>query len=172
MKTIINLLDSFTDFTGRSISWLTLVMVVVTTIVVIGGKLFDWKLIGLQEFITYMHAAVFMLAAAWTLQRNGHVRVDIFYRRFSPQTRAWIDALGSLLFTLPVMIFIGLGSCDFVYESWRIKEGSTDAGGLPLVYLLKTLLPLMAFGVCLQALAEIARNTLFLMTADNNKNPS
>lgn len=163
MKTIINCLDKFTDFTGRSVAWLTLVMVLVTAIVVICRKLFDWKLVGLQESITYMHAVVFMLAAAWTLQRGGHVRVDIFYRRYSPKTQAWIDALGGLLFTLPFMLFIGIGSWDFVCESWRIKESSTDSGGLPLIYLLKSLLPLMAFGVCVQALADVLRNTLFLM---------
>lgn len=138
-------------------------MVLAASVVVLLRKVFDIGLIGLQESVTYMHAIVFMLAAAWALQRGAHVRVDIFYRRFSQSTQAWIDILGSLFFTLPLMIFIGIGSWDFVGESWRIQEGSTDSGGLAFVFLLKSLLPLMAFTVCLQALADIARNLCFLM---------
>lgn len=163
MKKIINFLETITRIIGTTSAWLTLAMVLAASVVVLLRKVFDIGLIGLQESVTYMHAIVFMLAAAWALQRGAHVRVDIFYRRFSQSTQAWIDILGSLFFTLPLMIFIGIGSWDFVGESWRIQEGSTDSGGLAFVFLLKSLLPLMAFTVCLQALADIARNLCFLM---------
>jgi TRAP-type mannitol/chloroaromatic compound transport system permease small subunit len=110
-----------------------------------------------------MHAMVFMLGAAYALKTGDHVRVDIFYRTFSARKRAWVEVLGSLLFTLPLMGFIGWGSVDFVRESWRIGEGSTDSGGLGGVYLLKGLLPVMAVSVSLQAIAELLRNLLVLM---------
>ncbi len=168
MKKIIQFLETITRITGTTSAWLTLVMVLAASIVVILRKVFDIGLIGLQESVTYMHAIVFMLAAGWALQRGAHVRVDIFYRRFSKSTQAWIDTLGSLFFTLPVMIFIGIGSWDFVCESWRIHEGSTDSGGLAFVFVLKSLLPLMAFTVCLQGLADIARNLCFLMNLAPN----
>jgi TRAP-type mannitol/chloroaromatic compound transport system permease small subunit len=138
-------------------------MVLVTSWVVLMRHVFDIGSIALQESVTYMHAAVFMLGSAYTLKRGGHVRVDIFYRRFSARTRAWVDALGSLVFTLPLMVFIGIGSWDFVMDSWAIKEGSTDSGGLDWVYGLKALLPLMALSVGLQVLAELLRNLLVLM---------
>jgi TRAP-type mannitol/chloroaromatic compound transport system permease small subunit len=163
MKKIINFLESITRITGTTSAWLTLIMVLAASVVVILRKAFDIGLIGLQEAVTYKHAIVFMSAAAWALQRGAHVRVDIFYRRFSKSTQAWVDIIGSLFFTLPLMIFIGIGSWDFVRESWRIQEGSTDSGGLAFVFILKSLLPLMAFTVCLQALADIARNVCFLM---------
>lgn len=159
----IRLLDSLTQITGTTTAWLTGIMVVVTAIVVGLRHLFGIGSVALQESVTYMHAAVFMLGAAYTLKQDGHVRVDILHKKMSPHARAWVEVLGSLLFTLPVMLFIGWGSLDFVRESWRIGEGSTDSGGIGGVYLLKTLLPVMALSVSLQAIAELLRNLLVLM---------
>lgn len=159
----IRLLDSIAEFTGTTTAWLTGIMVIVTAIVVGLRHGFDIGSIGLQESVTYMHAAVFMLGAAYTLKNDGHVRVDILHKKMSPRARAWVEVLGSLLFTLPVMIFIGWGSLEFVQESWRINEGSTDSGGIGGVYLLKTLLPVMAVSVGLQAIAELVRSLLVLM---------
>ena len=160
---IIRALDYIAEITGTTTAWLTAVMVIIACIVVGLRHLFDIGSIALQESVTYMHAAVFMLGTAFTLKRGGHVRVDIFYRRIQPRTRAWVDALGSLLFTLPLMVFIGVGSVEFVCESWRISEDSQDSGGVGGVYLLKTLLPVMAISVSLQAIAELLRNLLVLM---------
>lgn len=156
-------LDCIAEITGATTAWLTLIMVIVACIVVGLRHLLDIGSIALQESVTYMHAAVFMLGTAFTLKRGGHVRVDIIYRRYHPRTRAWVDALGSLLFTLPLMIFIGIGSLDFVHESWRIREGSANSSGLGATYVLKALLPLMALSVSLQAVAELLRNLWVLM---------
>lgn len=160
---IVRALDYIAEVTGTTTAWLTAIMVIIACIVVGLRHLFDIGSIALQESVTYMHAAVFMLGTAFTLKRGGHVRVDILYRRYQPRTRAWVDALGSLLFTLPLMLFIGFGSVEFVCESWRIGEGSQDSGGIGGVYLLKTLLPVMAISVSLQAIAELLRNLLVLM---------
>lgn len=156
-------LDAFAEFIGKSTAWLTLAMVLITAWVVFTRHVFGAGSIALQESVTYMHATVFMLGAAYTLKQGGHVRVDIFYRRYSPFGRAWVEVLGSLLLTLPLMIFIALGSWDFVAESWRIKETSTDSGGLAWVYCLKALVPLMAISIGLQALSELLRNLFLLM---------
>lgn len=166
MKKIINLLDKITHITGTCISWLTITMILAVCLVVF-SRLLGVELIKLNESITYMHAAVFMLAIGWTLQRDGHVRVDIFYRQHSETTRAWIDMLGTLLFTIPFMLFVGIGSWDFVSESWRIQEGSNDTGGLELVFLLKSLIPLMALSVVLQSLVIVTAKLIFLMTSHN-----
>lgn len=160
---LVRLLDGITLFIGRSIAWLTVMMVVATCVVVILRRGFDIGSIALQESVTYMHAAVFLLAAGYTLKRDGHVRVDILYRRFSMRRRAWIDSLGCLIFLLPVAIFTGFISREFVASSWAIREGSTDSGGLGAVYLLKSLIPLMAITLSLQACAELLRNLLLLM---------
>src|SRR5690606_10540191 len=97
---LISLLDFIAEFTGITTAWLTGIMVVITAIVVGLRHLFDIGSIGLQESVTYMHAAVFMLGAAYTLKRDGHVRVDILHKKMSVKMRAWIEVLGSLLFTL------------------------------------------------------------------------
>lgn len=162
-SSLIRWLDAIAEFTGTTTAWLTALMVIIACIVVGLRHLFDIGSIALQESVTYMHAAVFMLGAAYTLKNDGHVRVDIVHKKMSPQTRAWVEVLGSLLFTLPLMIFIGWGSWEFVQESWRINEGSTDSGGMGGVYVLKSLLPLMALSVSLQAIAELLRNLLVLM---------
>lgn len=160
---LIRLLDAVAEYTGATTAWLTLVMVVIASLVVGLRHFLGIGSVALQESVTYMHAAVFMLGTAFTLKRGGHVRVDIFYRRFTPRARAWVDALGSLLFTLPLMIFIGFGSCEFVMSSWDIREGSANSSGLGGTYILKALLPVMALSVSLQAFAELLRNLCILM---------
>lgn len=159
----IRCLDFIAEYTGTTTAWLTGIMVLIACLVVTLRHVFDIGSVALQESVTYMHALVFMLGAAYALKTGDHVRVDIFYRAFSVRARAWVDALGSLLFTLPLMIFIGWSSWEFVRESWRIGEASTDSGGLEGVYLLKSLLPLMALSVSLQATAELLRSLLVLM---------
>lgn len=161
----IRALDTLAEFTGNTTAWLTAAMVVIACVVVTLRHVFGIGAVALQESITFFHSMVFMLGAAYALKHGEHVRVDIFYHRFSLRGRAWVNALGSLLFTLPLMIFIGWGSLDFVRESWRINEGSTDSGGLGGVYLLKSLLLVMAVSVSLQALAELLRALVVLMNA-------
>ena len=132
MEKIAGRLDGFAELTGRLVSWLTLAMVLVTLGVVILRYAFDIGSIALQESITYMHAVVFMLGAAYTLKHDGHVRVDIFYRQRTPRVRAWIDLLGTLLLLMPVCALIFFSSLDYVTSSWVIQEGSRQAGGFPL----------------------------------------
>ena len=105
----------------------------------------------------YLHAFVLLAAAATTLASDEHVRVDIFYRNWSPQRRAWVDILGHLLFSLPLMLFILWVSWDYVAQSWARGETSSEAGGLPWVYALKSLILLFALQMILQALVQIAR---------------
>lgn len=161
-------LDRFSEWTGRLVAWLTLGMVIVTFAVVVLRYLFDIGWIALQESITYMHALVFMLGAAYTLRHDGHVRVDIFYQRFGLRGRAWVDLLGTLLLLLPVTLFIAWSSWDYVGNAWALQEGSPEAGGLPGVYLLKTAIPLMALLLTLQGLSLVLRSLLVIMGHGEN----
>ncbi len=160
MEAVARFIDRLNEGIGRAIAWLTLGMVLVTFIVVVLRYLFAWGSIALQESITYMHATVFMLGAAYTFMHDGHVRVDIFYRRFSPRLQAWVDLWGILLLLLPSAAFILYASFDYVTASWQLLEGSPEAGGLPGVFLLKTLIPVMAL---LLILAGIARGLRCLL---------
>jgi TRAP-type mannitol/chloroaromatic compound transport system permease small subunit len=153
MERIAYLIDQLNDGIGRLLAWLTLVMVVVTFGVVVLRYLFDLGSIALQESITAMHALLFMLGAAYTLRHEGHVRVDIFYRRFGVRGRAWVDLLGVVVLLVPVTLFIIGVSWEYVASSWQLHEGSREAGGLPGVYLLKSVIPLMALLLLLQGVA-------------------
>lgn len=155
---------------GQSIAWLTVIMVVLTAGIVIVRTAFNTGSIGAQELLTYLHAAVIMFASAYTLAEQEHVRVDIFYRRFSPRAKAWVDLLGSVLFLLPVALVSCLLSWGFVSDSWAIRETSADAGGLPAVYLLKTLLLVNGILLALQAIADICAQLSNLITLDLESN--
>ena len=165
MHSLIDNIERFIDWSGRAVSWLTLLMVIVTFIVVVLRYVFDIGWIALQESITYMHAMVFLVGASWAMQQEAHVRVDIFYSRFSKKTKAWVDLLGSLLLLLPVMLFVAWISWEYVSESWNVLEGSREAGGLPGVFLLKSLILVLAIMLILQALVQIVRSIQTIRSA-------
>jgi TRAP-type mannitol/chloroaromatic compound transport system permease small subunit len=163
LRSIIRLIDSYTEWSGQLLAWLCLAMTLLTCTVVLLRYGFGIGSVAAQEAVTYMHAMLFMLAAAFTLKRDEHVRVDIFYRRFSPRSRAWVNSAGAILFLLPFMAFILGISWQFVAESWAVREGSQDPGGIQGVFLLKTLILWMAVNLLLQGLAEVFRNALVLL---------
>jgi len=154
-NTLSHRLEQLIDWIGRSVSWLVLVMVLVTFLVVVLRYAFDMGWVALQESISYFHSLIFLLGAAYTLKHNAHVRVDIFYDRLSDTAKAWVDLIGHVLILMPVMIFILWVSWPYVADAWRVSEGSREAGGLPGVYLLKSLILLMAGLLILQGLALI-----------------
>ena len=114
MNRFVGILDGINELIGSSIAWLTLVMMLVTCLVVIVRYVFNLGSIAFQESVMYMHGTVFMLGIGYTLKHQGHVRVDIFYGKFSTKTKAAVDLLGTLIFLLPLSIFILVGSLDYV----------------------------------------------------------
>lgn len=154
------MLDRISVFLGKTSAWLTLLMVIVTFIVVVMRYVFDVGFIWLQESVVWMHAFVFMVGAAYTLQQEEHVRVDIFYRDMSPRRKAWIDIIGVVLFLLPLCFFLAWKAADFVAVSWQLEESSRESGGLPypLIPLLKTVLIVMPLTVALQGVALLMRS--------------
>ena len=156
---IASLIDRISIATGQAASWLTLVMVLGTFVIVVLRYAFDTGVIWLQESVNWMHAAVFMLGAAYTLQREDHVRVDIFYREMTETRQAWVNLFGVCFFVMPLCIFLVVEGADYVSASWRIQEVSRDSGGLPypFVPLQKTILVVMPLAVMLQGVAMALR---------------
>ena len=154
-----NLLDRFSDATGKLVAWLTLAMVIVTFVIVVMRYVFDAGLIWLQESVIWMHATIFMVGAAYTLMHDEHVRVDVFYRGMNERNRAWIDALGVLIFLLPLCGFLALKSFDFAATSWAIHEASRESGGLPypVLPIVKSVLIIMPVAVGLQGVSMLLR---------------
>jgi TRAP-type mannitol/chloroaromatic compound transport system permease small subunit len=151
-------IDSLNEFLCKIVSWFTLTMVLLTFLIVVLRYGFNLGWIAMQESVMYLHAMVFLLGAAHTLRVNEHVRVDIFYRRFSPKKQAKVDIFGSLLLLMPVNIFIFMVSLEYVLRSWRVMEESQEAGGMPAVFLLKSLILIFPLTMLLQGIAETVRN--------------
>jgi len=163
-------IESFIDWSGRTVSWLTLFLVLITFVIVVLRYVFDSGSIALQEITTYLHATIFLVGMAYTLQQDAHVRVDIFYTRYSKQTKAWVNLFGALFLLLPFMLFISWISWLYIADSWSVFEGSREAGGLPGVFLLKSLILVMTSLLSLQAVTQIARNVETILsntTSDN-----
>ena len=159
---LLSLIDAVTEWTGRLVAWLMVLMVLVTMAIVLLRYATTTNTTLLQELVMYMHAFAFMLAIPYALKHNAHVRVDLIYGRLSPRGQAWINLCGHLLLLVPTAVFIIIYSRVYVSNAWRILEGSAEVSGIPGVFVLKTLIPVMAALLLLQALAEIVRNILLL----------
>ena len=143
----------------------------VTFGVVVLRYAFQLGWIAMQESILYLHASLFLLGAAYTLKHDAHVRVDIFYRSFSARGKALVDLLGALFLLLPVCGFLLWISWDYMATAWSLREGSRETGGLPYVYLLKTLIPLSAALLILQGISQALTSLATLMTVQANHSP-
>jgi TRAP-type mannitol/chloroaromatic compound transport system permease small subunit len=150
-------IDRFNGAIGRAAAWAALFIVILQFAVVLLRYLLGIGSIWLTESIIYGHAALFTLAAAWTLRDDGHVRVDVFYAEASPRTKAWVDPCGSLLLLLPFMLVLLWFALPYVARSWAILERSRETSGLPIVFLLKTLIPAFALMMALQGVAQAIR---------------
>lgn len=150
-------IDRLNAAIGRAAAWCVLVMVGVQFLVVVLRYVFGIGSIWLQESVIYAHAALILLAAGWTLWAGGHVRVDIFYAGMRARKKAWVDLAGALLLLMPFMLALVFLSLPYVSRSWMIFERSREVGGIPLVWLLKTLIPLFAILLGLQGIAQAIR---------------
>jgi len=157
LTTLADSIDRFTGAIGRAVAWLALVIVLLQFALVVARYVFGFGSIWLSETVIYAHATLFMLAAAWTLRAGGHVRVDVFYAEALPRTRATIDLVGALLLLLPFALVLVWLSVPYAARAWAVLERSQESSGLPLVFALKTIVPLFAGFMALQGLAQMIR---------------
>ena len=154
----IAVLDGITQLFGRAVSWLVLYMVLMTFANVVARYMYGYSNIALIETVLYAFAIVLTSTAGWTLQRNEHVRIDIFYGRRSPRARALTDLMGTLLLLAPLLWIVWTTGLPYVQRSWRLGETSAEVAGLPYVYLLKTFILVFAVTLAIQALSFALRN--------------
>ncbi len=151
------LIDRLNHGLGQAVAWLTMAMALAVAAIVLLRYAFDQNTILIQEVVSYAHGLVLMLGIAYTLKESGHVRVDILYSGRSPRWQARVDLFGHLFLLLPVAGLMLVTSLPYAASAWRILEGSSEVGGLPGVFLLKTLIPLMATLLLLQGLSEVGK---------------
>jgi TRAP-type mannitol/chloroaromatic compound transport system permease small subunit len=167
MTALADRIDRLTSLIGRAAAWFCLFIVLAQFAVVLLRYGFGTGSAKLTESIIYGHAALFMLAAAWTLRENGHVRVDIFYADAPPRRKALVDLLGALLLLIPFALSLFILSLPYVARSWSILERSRETSGLPLVWLLKALIPAFALLLVLQGISQALRALHALRTSSS-----
>lgn len=145
---------------GHIVAWGTLSLVLLTAMIVVLRYGFNTGSIQMQEAVMYNHAILFMLGIAYAYQQNQHVRVDIFYSQASPKRKAWVDLIGVLILAIPSMLYLFWAGWDYVSASWAVQERSAEGGGLGYLYLLKTLILIMAGLLISQSLSVAAKSWL------------
>ena len=162
MKNIANLFDNINRYTGYLCAFLVVLMTVNVFIVVFLRYLFGISFIWLQETYVWMHAYIFMAGAGFTYLNDAHVRIDIIYRSSSKVYTAIVDLVGNIFLLMPFLYIIWSYSFPFVYKSFQINEVSREAGGLPMLFLLKAAILIFAFLLFIQALSKLINNFIII----------
>lgn len=155
-------IDAVNRLLGRLAAWLMPLVVLIAAAVVVLRYLFNMGFPWLSESFIWLHGAIFLLAAAYVLQVEGHVRVDVFYRRYAPRRRALVNLLGVAFLLWPAMWVLGWRSLPIAERSWRMQESSPTPNGLPFLYLMKALIIVFCVLVALQGLALLIRSLAVL----------
>lgn len=163
LRAISRWIDVLNDWVGRSVSWLTTGMVVLTAYDTIMRYGFNRGNVGLQELEWHLFGIVFLVGAGYTLKEDAHVRVDIFYARLSQRGQAWINLVGSIIALIPFCILVMWAAWGFLANSWAVREMSPDPGGLPARYALKAMIPLGFFLIGLQGISEGIKSLLKIL---------
>lgn len=143
---------------SRFIAWTNLALVLVIIIQVVLRKVFSNGQIGLEELQWHLYATAVMFGTAYAQIRNLHVRVDLFYHKFSEKKKALVDLFGLLIFAIPFVVIVIMHSYDFAYEAWRVNESSSSPSGLPYRWLIKGVIPVSFSLLLLSMIARILRN--------------
>lgn len=168
MRKTLAILEGINERAGILISWSTLFMVILICTEVVLRYLFNRSLIWMVELEIYLFAFSFLLAAGYAFKHDKHVRVDLFYTKFSPKKKAYINLIGGLLFLIPWCIISIIGCLKYANISWRIGEVSQQAGGLPMVYLLKYSIALGFVLLLIQGVASVLRSILVIQGKELN----
>ena len=167
----IKFIDKINTKLGVITSWLTFVLVLVTCYDVFTRYVLNESSIALQELEWHLFAIIFLMAAAYTLIKDEHVRVDVFYSRFSEEKKAWINFLGAIFFLIPFCVLAIYTSKNFVINSFMFKETSPDAGGLPARYIIKAFIPVPFIFLLFQGISLAFKSFLEIKNhSKSNKN--
>ena len=151
-------MEKFINFIGKFISLMIPTIALLMIVIIVARYFLGIGLTGIQELVMYMHALIFLGCAGYVQYKDEHVRVDIFYREASNSYKAKINFFLSLLFLLPLCFVVGYYSIELINMSWKIKEVSTEAGGLEFVYIQKTLIVLFPITLLITLFYQFTKN--------------
>ncbi len=169
MQKFVQKLDDFSEMTGKGISWLTFILVLIVCYDVVTRYVFKFSSIAIVELEWHLFAIIFLVGAAYTLKHDEHVRVDILFSKFSPRTQALINIAGTVLFLIPFCLLAIYSSKNFVLTSFQIGETSPDPGGLPARFILKAVIPISFLLIILQGIALILKSIINIKESPESK---
>lgn len=171
LKQIQYYINTVNEWVGRSVSWLTTLLVILVCFDVVTRYLFSDTQAWIMELEWHLFALIFLLGAGYAFKHDRHVRVDLFYTRFSPKDRALVNLIGGVLFLLPWCFLIIYVSFQYALASFLIRETSPDPGGLPAFYPIKFAITIGVFLLLLQAIASIIQSLLIYLGKEEETNP-
>ena len=143
---------------GKITSWLSLGLVFLISLDVLLRYIFNFSVAAMYEMEWHIFAIIFLLASPLTLQKNKHVRVDVFYNTFSERKKNFIDLIGNVFFLIPFSFVVFYTSLPFVIDSYQILESSPDPGGLPFRFIIKSIIPIGFFLLMIQGILNTIDN--------------
>lgn len=160
-------INQFTEKTGRLVSWISLILVILIGLDVVLRYAFNWSSSANQELEWHLFATLFLLGSAYALKHDKHVRVDVFYSRFSDRKKSWVNLTGTVVFLIPFCLVIIQTSIPFVLDAWKIAESSPEPGGLAHRFIIKSTIPLGATLLLIQAISEGLTSLTHLLNQPN-----
>lgn len=167
LKQLVYIVDKINIKIGKIFSWFVLLLIVVVCADVLLRYAFNYSIVAMQELEWHIFAIIFLMGASYTLMEDGHVRVDVFYVKYSEKTKAIINIIGTILFLIPLCVLIIWTSYEFTAISFRINETSPDGGGLPARYIIKSFIPISFFFLLLQGLSLLFNSILKIIDKKN-----
>ena len=158
MKQFQILIDKLTDNIANGLLYILIALILLVFSTVFFRYVFNMSYIIVQEIIMYLHALIFMFGISYALKENSHVKIDVLYNTLNKRTQRVISIAGLVSFILPTALFVIYISIDMVTQSWVIFEGSSEAGGLNLVFILKSLIPISGVLIFLQGISELIKH--------------
>ena len=158
MKQFQILIDKLTDNIANGLLYILIALILLVFFTVFFRYVFNMSYIIIQEIIMYLHALIFMFGISYALKENSHVKIDVLYNTLNKRIQRVISIAGLVSFILPTALFIIYISIDMVTQSWMIFEGSSEAGGLNLVFILKSLIPISGVLIFLQGISELIKH--------------
>ena len=164
MRGYIHFADTLSTSLGKAFSWCIVVLMGGTCYEVIMAYAFNAPTLWNFDFSLQMYAGIFMMAAAYTLSTEAHVRGDVIYRLFKPKTQAKIDLVLYFIFFFPGVLALVFYGYDYAAQAWKIKETSWNSPAQIQIYMAKSLIPLSGVLLTIQGISEVFRSIICIQT--------
>lgn len=165
LKTI-KTIDAFSEWSGKLFAWMMVPLFLGLTYEVVARYVFNAPTQWAFDVTYMLYGSHFMLGAAFTLMKGGHIRTDIFYEKFSPKAKGVVDAIGYLVFFFPAVLFLLIAGGDAAFRSWRMLEKSEISPWRPPIYPFKTVIPIAALLLLVQGVAEFLKSVYAVRTGN------